>query len=138
MHLRACVATESLSSTLPAELFLDASLVEGEEQPAVVSTALSIWAQNPKLAALEILDRAMRQHAGEDLDFQFDETELLVPHPFAELIRRAFAPALHAAELCLIEMESQDPELRGRIMRARRCWDRAILQFAQRYQIWEP
>jgi hypothetical protein len=88
-----------------------------------------------------VLDEAMRRHAGEDLDFQFDgEIELAPPHPFAELIRRAFAPQLDSTEisLSLAGVQFQDRKLCSRLLRARRRWERAIRRFAERYRIWDP
>lgn len=114
---------------------------DDESQSPVVSTALSLWAQQPNLPALEVLDRAIRTHSGEDLDFQFDaEIELAPPHPFAELIRRAFAPQLDLTEICLSlsGMQFEEGEILSRTIRVRRRWDRAIRRFAERYRIWEP
>lgn len=123
------------------DLALEWMLNDDDPSPPVVSTALSLWTWQPCLPALEVLDRAMRIHADEDLDFQFDgEHELAPPHPFAELIRRAFAPQLDQIELCMSFVESplEDRELRTRVARTRRRWNRAILRFAERYRIWEP
>lgn len=120
---------------------LEWTLNDDDPSPPVVSTALSLWTRQPCLPALEVLDRAMRMHADEDLDFQFDgEHELAPPHPFAELIRRAFAPQFDQNELCmsLVESPLEDRALRTRVARARRRWNRVILRFAERYRIWEP
>lgn len=111
------------------------------DEPSVVLTALELSAQHPELTALAVLDRAMSLHADEDLDFQFDsEHELAPPHPFAELIRLAFAPQLDATELCMSSFEwpLAPVDLRMRAARARRRWNRVILRFAERYRIWEP
>lgn len=108
---------------------------EGETDAPVVRTALALWLELPHASALEILDRAMRAHHGEDLDFQF-ECELQPPHPFAELLRRAFAPDLHPTEL--LRATELDEPADPWIDSIARAWDRAILRFAERYGIWGP
>lgn len=134
-------ATDSTNFALSADLLLDETTVQDDGGSPVVATALTVLAQQPNLPPLEVLDRAMRTHSGEDLDFQFDsEIELAPPHPFAELIRRAFAPQLDLTEICLSlsGVQFEDREIHSRIVRARRCWDQAIRRFAERYRIWEP
>lgn len=96
--------------------------LEIETEVPVVRTALQLWLGLPDASALEVLDLAMQLHSGEDFDFQF-ECELHPPHPFAELLRQAFAPNLDAAAA------SNTTTL---------AWDCAILLFAQRYGIWGP
>jgi hypothetical protein len=117
---------------------------EGVTDAPVVRTALALSLELPDASALEILDRAMRAHDGEDLEFQF-ECELQPPHPFTELLRRAFAPDLDRMELLsateqLTERldEPADPQMRSWIDSIACEWDRAILLFAQRYGIWGP
>jgi hypothetical protein len=119
---------------LVADLLLDETAAEGDRESAVVSTALSLWAQEPNLPPLQVLDRAMLRHAGEDLEFQFDgEFELAPPHPFAELIRRAFAPDLDP-RLLVLAIDSSLPELESLSAE----WHRAVMRFADRYNLWRP
>jgi hypothetical protein len=116
-------------------------LDNNEPAPAVVATALLLWAENSDLPAIAVLDLAMDLHAGEILDYQFDpELELAPPHPFAELLRRAFAPEIDPADLAasFVDVRIEDRALRVRLDRIRGCWRQAILRFAERYRIWEP
>jgi hypothetical protein len=119
----------------------DWTLDGNDPAPPVVATALLLWAEHSDLPAIAVLDLAMRLHAGEDLDYEFDpELELAPPHPFAELIRRAFAPEIDAADLAtsFVDVRIEDRVLQGHLDRIRRRWHRAILCFARRYQLWEP
>lgn len=73
------------------------------------------------MSPLHILDEAMAGRYGEDLDFEFDADEMRPPHPFAMLLRQAFAPTADPLSLS-----------------PKRRWNLIILPFAQRYGIWEP
>lgn len=109
-----------------------------ETEVPVVRTALQLWLGLPDASALEVLDLAMRAHSGEDFDFQF-ECELHPPHPFAELLRQAFAPNLDAAAILReSEFEESDPKMGSGSNATTLAWDCVILLFAQRYGIWGP
>jgi hypothetical protein len=112
--------------------------MEVDAELPVVRTALQLWLESPDASALEVLDFAMRSHCAEDFDYQF-EFELYPPHPFAELLRQAFAPHVDAsAVLREIELEESDPQTGSAFNTAALAWDRAILLFAERYGIWGP
>jgi len=144
-----CLSTRSQPSSstiecskyaLTIDLVLDEGAAPEESDPPVVATALLVLAEYPGLSALAVLDEAMHRHSGEDLDFQFDpDIELAPPHPFAELIRRAFAPQLDPTEisLSLAGVQFEDAELRSRTIRTRRSWEHAVRRFANRYGIWD-
>lgn len=109
--------------------------------PSVAWTAVCLAIEHPELPAVDVLDRAVRAHPNDDLAFQFDaEEELSPPHPFAELLRRAFAPHLHPLVLhaSLFDLENHDDAVRLHRARIRRRWNRVICCFADRYGIWEP
>lgn len=109
---------------------------EGE----VVQVALSLWAQRPMQAPLSILDRAMASFEPNDLDFAFDADQLRPPHPFAELIRLAFAPQLNPGAPILTSIKAnfsrRSPESAPEAMHAE--WQRTIMCFADRYGLWLP
>jgi hypothetical protein len=107
---------------------------------SVIDTALALWAKYPHVRALEILDRAMQIHPRDgDLERLID-AKLEPRHPFAELVRRAFAPHLHEMELWLemldLEVDVSDPQLQDRLVWVRHEWARAIAQFSERYGLW--
>jgi hypothetical protein len=123
--------------------FLDLALDDAYEfnGPSVVWTAVCLCIEHPELPALRVLDRAVLAHADEDLDFQFEEDELHPPHPFAELLRRAFAPQVDPMELytsLVGDPPTLDTDLIVRRARIKRRWSHALLRFAERYRIWEP
>lgn len=139
-------AGSSRESPLPAESqdYLMALALGGAFEPIIPSvawTAVCLGIEHPNLSAVDVLDRAVRAHPDDDLDFQFDtDEELSPPHPFAELLRRAFAPDLDPDELLvtfLHEASSDDPRARSRRARVRRHWNHVLLRFAQRYRLWE-
>lgn len=87
----------------------------------VAEVAVELSRRHPHREPLRILDEAMDGRRGEELDFEFDVDELRPPHPFAMLLRRAFAPTINPASLS-----------------PKRRWNLVILPFARRYHIWEP
>jgi hypothetical protein len=107
---------------------------------AVVEVALSLWAHQPMDTALSILDRAIATCEPRDLDFAFEADQLHLPHPFAQLIRLAFAPQLvpDNSPLAPIKTTGSDPadELRSEARHAE--WHKAIMCFADRYGLWLP
>lgn len=88
---------------------------------SVVEVAIELSRQYPHTDPLEILDCAIGGRYGEELDFEFEADELRPPHPFAMILRRAFAPTVDPLSLS-----------------PKRRWSLIILPFAQRYGIWEP
>lgn len=89
--------------------------------PSIAEAAVNLFKRHPHRDPLQILDEAIGSRRGEELDFEFDQDELRPPHPFAMLLRRAFAPTIDPASL--------SPQRR---------WKLVILPFARRYGIWEP
>jgi hypothetical protein len=104
---------------------------------AVVEIALSLWAHRPMESALSILDRAMAGCEPHDLDFAFEADQLHLPHPFAELIRLAFAPQFVADNVRLTATGTHAAdELLSDARYAE--WHKAIMCFADRYGLWLP
>jgi hypothetical protein len=111
----------------------------------IVETALQLRAVYPAATALDILDQALEGHRGTAPDFEsFDPVTGMKPHPayaddtdagtpFAELLRRAFAPTLDPRELLLIPLSAEAETRRSAIVRQ---WHEVIEQFAERYQLW--
>lgn len=89
---------------------------------------------------MQILDRALLGYDRSDLDFAFDFDDLHPPHPFSELLRQAFAPHLDPLVLLAstLATEVNDLEETPQVTKVRIEWHAAIMQFADRYQIWEP
>lgn len=106
----------------------------------VVELALSLWAHLPRVAPMSILDRTMARFAPYDLDFAFEADQLHPPHPFAELIRLAFAPELNPEAQVLSSarsnLGSERPELVSEAVHEQ--WHRTIIHFADRYGLWLP
>lgn len=125
-----CGAWPRLDGSLDDQLSVDDS--------AVVQVALHLWREHPCETPLNILDAALAGYRADDLEFEFDYDEFQPPHPFAELVRRAFAPDLDATELLLttVDIEPRDPCLRNRIELAREAWHAALSRFADRYRLW--
>jgi hypothetical protein len=107
---------------------------------AVVEVALSLWTHQPRDTALSILDRAMATCAPDDLDFAFEADQLHLPHPFAELIRLAFAPQFVPDTFSVTPINAigcdAAHELQSEAMYAE--WHKAIMCFADRYGMWLP
>lgn len=106
----------------------------------MVELALSLWAHLPLEAPLSILDRTMARFEPYDLDFAFDADQLHPPHPFAELIRLAFAPERNAGARVVSPIKSNagstSPELLSETMPP--DWCGTIMRFADRYGLWLP
>ena len=115
-----------------------------EDRHPVVDLALDLQHELPNVAALDLLDHAMRDHRGTHLSFRNagPTAALYADHrvpPFAELLRRAFAPQLDPRELALIGLVAQTeipPDLQPRIQAAQQHWQRVIDSFAARYDLW--
>lgn len=101
-------------------LFQSANTDTGLET-SVVQTALELYRRDPFKEPLQILDAAIGHRHGYQLDYEFENEELRPPHPFAELLRKAFAPWSSSSSLT--------PD---------KYWACVILPFARRYHIWEP
>lgn len=106
----------------------------------MVELALSLWAHLPLEAPLAILDRTMARFEPYDLDFAFEADQLRSPHPFAELIRLAFAPDLNTSARVVWPKQpnarSASPEFLSEAVHAE--WHRIIMRFADRYGLWLP
>lgn len=112
----------------------------------VVDLALDLQQDLPHVAALDVLDHAMREHRGSHLSFHNEGPTAGLyadhrdpPSPFSELLRRAFAPALDPRELALLGLAGHgelDPALQQRVLAAGRQWERVIDAFAARYDLW--
>lgn len=117
-----------------------------EDRHPVVDLALDLQHELPNVAAIDLIDHAMRDYRGTDLSFRnTGPTAALYadhrdpPSPFAELLRRAFAPQLDPRELALIGLAGRpgtDPDLQPRIRAAEQHWQRVIDGFAARYDLW--
>ncbi len=118
--------------------------------PPIVDTAIQLLMELPEAPALAILDRTMRAHLGTNPRFpSFDATARKSPHPcyaddldppspFAELIRRAFAPRMDPRELMLLTLSDQVDSLalEVRLNKVREQWQEAVNNFAARYRLW--
>ena len=112
----------------------------------VVDFALDLQQELPHVAALDILDHAMREQRGSHLSFHNEGPTAALyadhrdpPSPFSELLRRAFAPQLDPRELALIGLARHgalESELQQRVLAADRQWQRVIDAFAARYDLW--
>lgn len=112
----------------------------------MVQTALNLLTRNPDMPAKEILLRAMVEHTHTESDFEsVDPAEPGRPHPaysdethppapFAELLRRAYAPSLDPREvalMCLLEWprpENQAPSLSMRIDAVAERWEKEVVE----------
>jgi hypothetical protein len=116
---------------------------------SIVDTAIQLLMELPEAPALAILDRTMRAHLGTHPSFSsFDVTARSVPHPcyadeldppspFAELVRRAFAPQMDPRELALLALPQADTmALELRLSRVREQWREVVDNFAARYRLW--
>jgi hypothetical protein len=116
----------------------------------IVETAIQLLMELPHAPALAILDRAMKAHQRGNPNFKSWDVlsrrtphpcyadELDPPSPFAELIRRAFAPQMDPRELVLISLmnKTDSPELNQRIAKLNARWQAVLGKFAERYQLW--
>lgn len=116
----------------------------------IVDTAIQLLMESPEAPALAILDRTMRAHLGTNPTFSsFDVTAQSVPHPcyadeldppspFAELVRRAFAPRMDPRELMLLARpeHADNLALEQRLSSVRAQWQEVVDNFAARYRLW--
>jgi hypothetical protein len=115
----------------------------------IVDAAIQLLMQTPETPALAILDRTMQSYLGTSPRFSSRESqdktlphpcyadELNPPSPFAELVRRAFAPYLDPRELMLLALPNGlDPKLNTRVTQIREQWQEAVEDFATRYRLW--
>lgn len=105
-----------------------------------MGNALQLWSERPNEAALTILDSVLANQDAEDLEFAFEYDDLHLPHPFAELIRRAFAPHLDPTILLISTLAAEvgDRDWPPQFESAQQDWHAAIMRFAERYGIWNP
>lgn len=137
---RPCIhSTVLVSSGSAIVLDIGDSLLSPSPVDSIVATALVLWLEHPEAPALSILDLAMQAYEGEDLEFAFED-ELQPPHPFAELVRRAFAAHLNPNELfaTIVDVEPESLHLRAPVEAASIEWSLAIERFSERYGIWDP
>lgn len=136
---RACTHSAIFSSGAAVVLDIGDSVLSPSPVDSIVVTALILWLQHPQAPALSILDLAMQAYEGEDLEFSFED-ELQPPHPFAELVRRAFAAHLNPNELfaTIVDVERESLHLPARVEAAGMEWSVAIERFGERYGIWGP
>jgi hypothetical protein len=109
----------------------------------VVRRALDLLMELPEAPALQILDLAMRDVSGhisfENLDLRTRQLwgdHLDPPSPFAELVRRAFAPRLDPYGWMLMAddgPQDSDAEQHALVLDA---WQDALERFGSRYQLW--
>lgn len=115
------------------------SFFDRTDEQDIVDTALKLWAEDPRQAPLTILDRAIARFERADLDFAFDADQLHFPHPFAELIRLAFAPQLSPSALRSAWLNATDDAASHESAEAVQAeWQRTIMCFADRYGLWLP
>jgi hypothetical protein len=118
------------------------------DQP-IVETAIQLSMELPDTPALEVLDLAMRGHHGEEPDFASrvsatsDEphpayaSDLQVPSPFIDLLRRAFDPQWDPREMLLLaNPEPQSPAEQARYQEAAKRRDALVQAFGVRYRLW--
>lgn len=118
----------------------------------IVRSAIDLLMECPDWPALKILDTVMTQRNDESPDFEsFDPADVLHPHPvwsddidppspFAELLRRAFAPKLDPLEAALMTeaFQTEDNELCARSDAIRERWRVEVVdRFAARYKLWD-
>ena len=118
----------------------------------ITETAIALLMEQPDAPALTILDRAMQGHEGSHPDFDswcvlrsgphpaFGD-DLYPPSPFAELLRRAFAPQFDPREAALLALFNQDVDgaVWPRIQAADERWQVEVInRFAERYRLWPP
>lgn len=104
----------------------------------IIAVALGTHLTHSKVPALDVLDLAMKGRECCDLNFEagpghaFDDW-LDPPSPFAELLRKAFAPSITAAQTAL--WSSADDLLADGF---RELWhDEVVQAFAERYRLWQ-
>lgn len=111
----------------------------------VVDLALDLLCELPHVAALDVLDHAMRAARGRQPDFRnTGPTAALYadhrdpPSPFAELLRRAFAPGLDPRDMALVGLlgKTRDPQQQSSARAAAARWQEVIDQFSERYSLW--
>ena len=95
----------------------------------IMETAIALLMELPDAPALSILDRAMQGHAGSHPDFDSCCSvtcarphpaygdDLYPPSPFAELLRRAFAPRFDPREAAVLGLVDQhvEPQVQARL-----------------------
>jgi hypothetical protein len=117
-----------------------------------METAIQLFMEQPDAPALTILDRAMQGHEGTHPDFDSCcnvscarphpayGDDLYPPSPFAELLRRAFAPQFDPREAAVLGLVDQDvePNVQARLKIADERWQIEVInRFAERFKLWQ-
>lgn len=108
--------------------------------PLVVE-ALQLYLRNPDMPAAEILRRAAAEHLPCGSDFESRDPqgagrhpayadELYPPSPFAELLRRAYAPKLDPQEAALLRLDDDEISraLQARVLGVGARWQREVIE----------
>lgn len=117
----------------------------------IVQFAVGLLRKAPDRPAIEILDHAMQRGGCPPSPVKRGEggartttavspaAYLDPPSPFAELLRRAFAPGMDPRELALAGLhgKSDEPELREAVAQAADRWQGVMDLFAERYRLCE-
>lgn len=115
----------------------------------IIERALALLLDHPDWAALHILDKALEGNQGTDADFESIDPQYptfthplylyedFPPSPFAELLRRAFAPQLDPREMLFaVQPDNEDPRVQQRIEKALEIWEEHVLTpFRTRYNL---
>jgi len=101
----------------------------------------------PDIDPLEVLDVAMRTQPQHELRLESDDDPLVdlfvehldPPSPFAEVVRRAFAPQISRDDFDLIAQQQSPsaPEAVDRVRSVQDEWNRALDAFGRRYALWQ-
>lgn len=111
----------------------------------VVDLAMDLLCELPNVAALDVLDHAMRSSRGRRPDFRNTGATASLyadhrdpPSPFAELLRRAFAPNMDPRDLVLLALRGKSHELHLQlaIASANKRWQEVLDSFCERYDLW--
>lgn len=112
----------------------------------VVDLAMDLLCELPNVAALDVLDHAMRSGRGRRPDFRNSGATASLyadhrdpPSPFAELLRRAFAPNMDPRDLMLLALrgKNHDMHLQSAISSANERWQEVLELFSERYDRWD-
>jgi len=113
----------------------------------IVERAIFLWLSNPDMSALMVLDKAVEGNENTDAEFEstdphnisrvhpiYDD-ERYLPSPFAEILRRAFAPDLDPREMIFAAYSSSETGVaESRIQAALDVWEKRVINpFSMRY-----
>lgn len=123
---------------MPAPITPTPSQMAGDARSArdAVALALHLRRQYPLLPPLEVLDRAMADHLGKDLDFDAPDEpggDATDPrHPFGQLIATALDPDV------LPELEALAPDGDVTDPLAAHWYSVTMRRLQERYRLWDP